>query len=152
MEQPKNRINLETLREMEKNTAVDALGIELAAMDDDRIVLRMPITDATRQPMGLLHGGVSMVLAESAASLHACWFVDLNEKAPVGIEINGTHVRSAAEGTVRAVGRVLRRTQTHIFHQVDITLEETGELLSTARVTNYYRSWPVKGPSSPVML
>ena len=142
MEGPKNPISLETLRTMEKNTAVDALGIELVAMDEDCIELRMPITDAVRQPMGLLHGGVSMVLAESAASLHACWFVDLVKRAPVGIEINGTHVRSASEGVVRAVGRVLRRTRTFIFHQVDITLEETGDLLSTARVTNYYRPWP----------
>jgi uncharacterized protein (TIGR00369 family) len=146
MEQPKNRISLETLRALEKNTAVDALGIELVAIDDDHIDLRMPITDAARQPMGLLHGGVSMVLAESAASLHACWFVDLTKKAPVGIEINGSHVRSASEGNVRAVGRVLRRTRTLIFHQVDITLEATGELLSTARVTNYYRPWSDQPP------
>ncbi len=150
MEAPKNRISIETLREMEKNTAVGALGIELVSMDDDRIELRMPITNAARQPLGLLHGGVSMVLAESAASLHACWFVDLTEKVPVGIEINGSHLRSASEGTVRAMGRVLRRTRTHIFHQVDITLEETGVLLSTARVTNYYRPWPEMGPDSPV--
>ena len=94
----------------------------------------------------------SPVLAESAASLHACWFVDLTEKAPEGIEINGSHIRSASEGTVRAVGRVLRRTRTHIFHQVEIILEETGALLSTARVINYYRPWPERGPESPVTL
>ncbi len=137
------RLSLETLRSLERNTASAALGVELVAVDEKQIELRMPITDAARQPMGLLHGGVSMVLAETAASMHALWLVDVTEKVPVGIEINGSHLRSASEGTVKAVGTVLRRSRSLIFHRVDLYLEETGELLSTARVTNYYK--PVGG-------
>lgn len=130
---------LEGVAAISQRTAFTPLGITVLDVSDDHVVLRMPITDAARQPMGLLHGGVSMVLAESAASLHATWGVDLNEKFPVGIEINGTHLRSASHGMVRAVAKVLRRTGTFIFHQVDIIHEETGEVLSTARVTNYYK-------------
>ncbi len=130
---------LETMRGLQTHTAITHLDIEFLDIDDDHIVLRMPITDKARQPMGLLHGGVSMVLAETAASTHACWGVDLTKVVPVGIEINGSHVRSAREGTVRAVGRVVRRSRSFIVHQVDISLEESGELLSTARVTNYYK-------------
>ncbi len=135
-----NRLNLDSLRSLGRNTASAALGIELVRIDDNEIELRMPITDAARQPMGLLHGGVSMVLAETAASMHALWLVDVTEKVPVGIEINGSHLRSASEGVVKAVGTVLRRSRALIFHRVDIYHEETGELLSTARVTNYYKS------------
>jgi uncharacterized protein (TIGR00369 family) len=130
---------LEQARAARKNTALDHLDIEVIDVGDDFITLRMPITDKARQPMGLLHGGVNMVLAETAASLHATWGIDLREKAPVGIEINGSHVRSASEGAVRAEARVVRRSRNFIFHQVDIFHEESGELLSTGRVTNYYR-------------
>jgi uncharacterized protein (TIGR00369 family) len=134
-----NRLSLDSLRALSTNTAIAALGIELVAIDEQQIELRMPITNATRQPMGLLHGGVSMVLAETAASMHALWLVDATEKVPVGIEINGSHLRSASEGTVKAIGIVLRRTRPLVFYKVDISHEETGQLLSVARVTNYYK-------------
>ena len=122
-----------------KNTAVEHLGIKLESISADQIVLTMPITDKARQPFGLLHGGISMALVETAASFHATWGVDLSEVAPVGIEISGSHVRSATEGTVRAVGQVVRRSRSMIVHQVDVYLVETGKLLTTARMTNYYK-------------
>ena len=122
-----------------KRTAAENLGITVHSIDADQIVLIMPITDKARQPYGLLHGGISMVLAETAASMHACWGVDLTKMLPVGIEINGSHVRSAKEGVVRAEGKVIRRTRSIIVHQVDIILDETDQLLCTTRVTNYYK-------------
>ncbi len=121
------------------NTAVRHLDISLESINENEIVLIMPISDKTRQPMGLLHGGITMALVETAASVHASWGIDLAKKMPVGIEINGSHVRSAKEGTVRAVGRVLRRSRSMIVHQVDVYHIESGELLSTARMTNYYK-------------
>ena len=131
---------LKTMGEMRRKSAGDYLGIDVVEFEDDGIVLRMPITDKTRQPMGLLHGGINMLLAETAASLHACWGIDLSKVNPVGVDINGTHLRSAREGTVRAEGRVIRRTRSFIFHQVDMYLEESGDQLAAARVTNYYKS------------
>lgn len=124
---------------MWRGTTMEALGMRLVSIDENEIVIEMPITDAARQPYGLLHGGVSMVLAESAASNHACWGVDLSRVLPVGIEINGTHLRSASEGTVRATGRVLRRSRSLIFHEVEIVHVESERLLSVARVTNFYK-------------
>ena len=123
-----------------QKTIFTPLGIKVIDVDDDQIVLTMPITDASRQALGLLHGGVSMVLAESAASIHATWNIDLNEKIPVGIEINGSHLSSASDGTVKAIGRVIRRSYKLIVHQIDIIHVESDTLLSTARVTNYYKS------------
>ena len=115
------------------------LEMEITRFDAEGVEFTMPITDKARQPMGLLHGGISLVLAESAASMHACWGVDLSEVVPVGVEINGSHLRSAREGTVRAVGRVLRRTRSLIVHEVEISHVESGDLLCVSRVTNFYK-------------
>ena len=100
----------------------------------------MEIGDHARQPYGLLHGGISMMLAESAASIHACWGVDLNKHVPVGIEINGSHMRPATDGHVCAIATVLRRSKTLIHHQVEIIHEETGKVLSVVRMTNLYKA------------
>ncbi len=120
-------------------TAVQHLDISLESISENEIVLIMPISDKTRQPYGLLHGGITMALVETAASVHACWGVDLTKVAPVGIEISGSHVRSAREGTVRAVGKVVRRSHSTIVHEVEVFLVETGELLTIARMTNFYK-------------
>ena len=128
----------ELLRRWPK-TAAAPLGIEVAEVNAERIVLTMPITDAARQPVGLLHGGVSMLLAETAASSHVCWGLDVTKVVPVGIEINGSHLASARDGNVRAVGTILRRGAQLVVHEVRITHEETGRLLCVARVTNFLR-------------
>lgn len=125
-------------------TVAGPLGIALVDIDDDGCVLRMEITNAARQPFGLLHGGVSMVLAETAASMHACWKLDVTERVPVGIEINGSHLRSITEGAVIAKCRVVRRAYTLIVHEIEIFNEATDELLNVSRVTNLYTSSPLK--------
>ncbi len=131
--------DLETVRRFaDRNTAVH-LGIEVTRYDAEGVELTMPVTDKCRQPMGLLHGGMSMVLAESAASIHACWGLDLTKTIPVGIEINGSHLASTADGTVRAIARVLRRGQSTIVHEIEITHVESGRLLCVSRVTNFFK-------------
>ena len=122
-----------------ENTAAGHHGIEIVEIEEDRIVAEMEITDKSRQPMGMLHGGVNMLIAETVASLHAGIGVDLSEKVPVGIEINGSHMRSVSEGRIRAEGRVIKRGRNMIWHQVDIYRMSDGKLISTVRMTNYYR-------------
>ena len=78
-------------------------------MDDDRLILRLPITEKVRQPYGLLHGGISLFLIETAASSHAAYGVDLTEVQPVGIEVNASHLRAATDGTVKAIAKVVRQ-------------------------------------------
>jgi uncharacterized protein (TIGR00369 family) len=129
------------LNAVSNKTILKTLGIRIEEFTEKEIVLSMPISDDTRQPYGLLHGGVSMVLAETAASFHACWGIDLNEKVPVGIEINGSHLDSADSGNVRAVGKVLRKSSSLIVHEVAITHVETGTLLCVSRVTNFYKKF-----------
>ncbi|KAA3648210.1 MAG: PaaI family thioesterase [Chloroflexi bacterium] len=130
---------LQMMSQIREGTAIDANGIEVVDFSDEHIELSMTIEAKHRQPMGLMHGGISMLLAETAASFHACWGVDLTKVNPVGLEINGSHLRSAREGTVRVIGKVVRRSRNFIVHQVDIFHVETDKQLTTARVTNYYK-------------
>ena len=131
---------LEQMRALIPKTAVEALGVEIVSVDSEQILLRMPMSDRARQPLGLLHGGVSMVLAESAASMHACWEIDLSRFVPVGVEINGSHLRSASEGHILAKGTVIRRSSRLVIHSVEIIHEETNRLLCVSRVTNFYKT------------
>ena len=121
------------------NTALEPLGVEIVAVNEKALTLRMPISDATRQPFGLLHGGISLLLAESAASMHSAWDINPEEVIPVGIEINGSHLRSASSGHVIAIARLLRRSQALAVHSVDIIHEDTQNQLCSCRVTNYYK-------------
>ena len=130
---------LEFVNGIHADKAFGVLGGQVTDVDDEQIVLELEITDAARQPFGLLHGGVSLLLAETAASTHATWNVDLSAIQPVGIEINGSHLRWATEGRIRAVGRVLRRSRRFIVHEVEILRQADDEVLTKARVTNYYR-------------
>ena len=130
---------LKQTRAAHARTALGALGGEIVDVDEEHIIVRLPITEKTLQPYGLPHGGISLFLVETAASSHASYGIGINEIKPIGIEINASHLRSATKGTLRAVGRVLRRGRTHIVHEVDVLLEETGELLCRGRMTNYYK-------------
>jgi 1,4-dihydroxy-2-naphthoyl-CoA hydrolase len=132
--------SVEQLRALLPKTAPEALGVEIVSADAEGILLRMPMSDRARQPLGLLHGGISMVLAETAASLHACWEVDLSRFVPVGIEINGSHIRSASDGHILAKATIIRRSSKLVVHNIEIAHEESGRALCLARVTNFYKA------------
>jgi 1,4-dihydroxy-2-naphthoyl-CoA hydrolase len=121
------------------NTALEPLGAKVVSVDETGLTLRIPITNATLQPFGLLHGGISLLLAESAASMHSAWDINPEEMIPVGIEINGSHLRSAKSGHVIATARLLRRSPALAVHSVAIIHEETQSQLCECRVTNYYK-------------
>ncbi len=131
---------VEAFRESRSQTAMGPHNVELVDIADDYAVLEMPIDDAARQPFGLLHGGVSLMLAETAASMHACWGIDLTTTAPVGIEVSGSHLSAATEGRVRVTATVVKRGRTLIRHRVEVVHVETGRVLSEVRVTNLYTS------------
>ena len=95
---------------------VARLGIELVESGPDWLRGRMPVDERTRQPFGLLHGGASVVLAESLASFASAAAIDLRQKLPVGLEINANHLRGVREGWVIGTARIvhLGRT-THVW-------------------------------------
>ena len=116
----------------------ERLGVEFLAVSVNRLVARMPVEGNT-QPMGLLHGGASVVLAESLGSigafLHAKTVWPDGVPSAVGIEINATHHRSARSGSVIGVATPVHLGRTLATFQVSISQAETGKLLCTCRIT-----------------
>lgn len=80
----------------------DTLGIQVVELTRERVVATMPVDSRTHQPFGLLHGGASVALAETAASLGGLMHVDHTKSVVVGLEINANHVRPKKSGTVTA--------------------------------------------------
>src|SRR6185503_10879375 len=108
--------------------------IEIIEMTPERVVATMPVDDRTRQPFGILHGGASVALAETVASLGAVMNVDLEKASAVGLEINANHLRAKREGTVRATAtpfHVGRSTQVWDIRIVD----EEGRSVCVSRCT-----------------
>jgi 1,4-dihydroxy-2-naphthoyl-CoA hydrolase len=131
----KTHFTIEKLRESDKGTMMEHLGIEYLEIGADFITARMPVDHRTRQPYGILHGGASVVLAESLGSVASVMCLeDPKLERPVGLEINANHLRSVAEGWVYGkvtpihVGR-----RTHVW-QIEITNEE-GKKVCVSRLT-----------------
>ena len=91
---------LDQLRNRATHHLADTLGIKLVELTKERVVATMPVDDRTRQPFGILHGGASVALAETVASLAATMNVDLERANVVGIEINANHIRAKKDGVV----------------------------------------------------
>lgn len=117
-----------------KDTLMAALDITFEQLTADKVVCKMPVGPKTKQPMGLLHGGASVALAETAASIAAMLNIDLNTHAAVGIEINANHVRGKKDGVVTAVATPLHRGQRTMVWDVKIHDEE-DRLISVSRCT-----------------
>lgn len=111
----------------------DLLGIEYETIGPERVVATMPVTPRHHQPFGYLHGGASVALAETVASLGATAGV-LPEKVAFGLEINANHVRPVREGTLRAVGERLHAGRTTQVWEVKIT-DERDRLVCVSRCT-----------------
>lgn len=93
-------MNLAHLKEIGKGTLLEALGIEITELGEGRVVATMPVDHRTHQPFGILHGGASVALAETVASIGAYALVDQETENVVGLEINANHIRAVRSGTV----------------------------------------------------
>jgi uncharacterized protein (TIGR00369 family) len=108
------------LRALPSRGLQDALGIQIVEMEPTRVVATMPVDDRTRQPFGLLHGGASVALAETVASLGAFANIDETRFAAVGIEINANHIRSRRDGSVRATATPIHLGRTTHIWSIEI--------------------------------
>jgi len=126
--------DLDVVRERGKGTMIEHVGIELVEAGDDFIKGRMPVDHRTRQPAGLLHGGASVVLSETLASLGANYCVDRAKLVCVGQEINANHIRSATDGWVYGVAKPYHLGRTSQVWEVKIT-DEKDKLVCISRVT-----------------
>jgi 1,4-dihydroxy-2-naphthoyl-CoA hydrolase len=110
------------------------MGIEILELTCERVTATMPVDDRTRQPFGILHGGASMALAETVASIGATACIDRERFIAVGQEINGNHIRSKTDGVVTAVATPLHvGGRSHVW-SIRIT-DEQENLICVARCT-----------------
>lgn len=125
---------MELMREASKGTLSDVLGIELVELSKEKIVARMPVEKRVHQPFGLLHGGASVVLAETVASIGAWMNVGESGKAAVGLEINANHLRGKRDGVVTATAVPIHLGRaTHVW-EIRLT-DEAGKLICISRCT-----------------
>jgi uncharacterized protein (TIGR00369 family) len=138
-------IDMELVRRATSGSGViGLLGVKVHELTRDRVVMSLPVGPKTHQPGGVLHGGVSALLAESAASFGGAISAPPGYFA-VGIEINASHLRSMVEGTLTAVATPARKGRT--IHVWDIALtDETGRAICDARCTLAIR--PSANPQS----
>ena len=128
-------ISLEKLNSMSVDNMVEYLGIEFTEVTPEYICAKMPVDNRTKQPMGLLHGGASVALAESVGSIASWLSLENPEKqAALGIEINANHLKSAREGYVYAKCMPLKVGRTMHIWDIKIT-NETGDLVCVSRLT-----------------
>jgi 1,4-dihydroxy-2-naphthoyl-CoA hydrolase len=128
--------SLSELNAMNRNTLMEQLGIEYIEVTLGYVHARMPVNDKTRQPMGILHGGSSLALAETAGSLGSAFMVGLDLFDVRGSQMSANHVRAARNGWVHAHAHIIHQGKnTHVWN-IDI-VDDDGQLVSTCRLTNF---------------
>ncbi len=125
---------LEDLNQTGVGTMVDFLGISFVEIGDDYLKATMPVTAKTKQPMGILHGGANVVLAETLASVAAMVVLNTETHYSVGLDINANHIRSVSEGIVTGITKPLHLGRTTQVWSIDI-FNEKGSLTCTSRMT-----------------
>jgi uncharacterized protein (TIGR00369 family) len=129
----KKAVTVEGLNAASANTVDSHLGIEFTEIGDDYLCARVPVNEKTRQPYGLLHGGVSVVLAETLGSCGAYCASPEGYKA-VGLDINANHIRGVTSGWVTGTARPVHIGRTiHVWH-IDLR-NDAGELSCVSRLT-----------------
>lgn len=129
----KKNFTIEQLNRMNENCAVSHLGIQFSAQGDDWLEATMPVDPRTIQPMGFLHGGISVALAETVASMAGFCCVE-EKQAVVGLDINASHLRPITSGNVSARATPIRLGKRVQVWQIDIQ-DEQHKLCCTSRLT-----------------
>ncbi|HLO11760.1 MAG TPA: hotdog fold thioesterase [Pseudoneobacillus sp.] len=117
-----------------QNTLISTLGIKITSLEKGKVMATMPVDERTRQPFGLLHGGASVALAETVASIGAYELVDKETEGVAGLEINANHVRGKRDGEVTAIATVFHQGKTTMVWDIKI-VDEEGQLICISRCT-----------------
>ncbi|MFO1270308.1 MAG: hotdog fold thioesterase [Rubrivivax sp.] len=129
----KHPVSVESLTQIHRGTAPGHLGIEFLEVGDDFIRARMPVDERTRQPYGILHGGISVVLAETLGSCGAASACPPGHRA-VGLEVNANHLRSTSSGWVTGTARPLHVGRTTHVWQIEL-VDDEGRPTCISRLT-----------------
>ena len=126
---------LEIANKITKNTLMETLEIEYIDVGPDFLVATMPVTPRVHQPMGLLHGGATVALAESVGSAASHLLIDAKEFEIRGIEITANHLKSVVSGIVTATASVLHKGKTTHLWKIEVR-DENDNLVSFCKLTN----------------
>ncbi|KMJ44176.1 hotdog fold thioesterase [Xenorhabdus khoisanae] len=129
----KRNIDVNMLNQFIDESMVRHVGIEFTQIGDDFIEGIMPVDQRTKQPFGILHGGASVVLAETLGSF-AGYLCSEGEQQVVGVEINANHLKSVREGVVKGVCKPIHLGRSHQVWQIDI-YNDKQQLCCTSRLT-----------------
>ncbi len=127
-------ITLHQLNQMNNGNMVGFLGIEFTEVGPDYVCARMPVDERTRQPMGLLHGGASVALAETLGSIAAYCTIDPGKQYCVGLDINANHIRGVTDGFVYGKASPLHVGRSTQVWEIRIT-DAAGKLVCISRIT-----------------
>src|SRR6188768_1733645 len=127
-------LTLELFANLEKNTMAEHIGIEWVELGTDYLKAKMPVDHRTQQPFGLLHGGASVVLAETLGSTAALLTLDVEKEVAVGLDINANHIRGPRSGLVTGTAKAIHLGRTTQVWEIRIE-DEAGKLVCLARLT-----------------
>ena len=126
---------LKMCNKLSKNTLMETLQIEYIDAGFDFLVAKMPVNSNVHQPMGLLHGGATVALAESVGSAASVFFINRETQEVRGIEISANHLKSKKDGEVFATARIIHKGKTLHLWEIRI-VDEAGDLISICKLTN----------------
>ncbi|MFT6749170.1 MAG: 1,4-dihydroxy-2-naphthoyl-CoA hydrolase [Flavobacterium sp.] len=126
---------LSICKEWSKNTLMETLEIEYIDAGEDYLVAKMPVNSRVHQPMGLLHGGATVALAESVGSAASIMFMNPEKQEVRGIEISANHLRSKREGMVYATAKIIHQGRSIHLWEIKI-VDENDKLISICKLTN----------------
>lgn len=126
---------LELANKLSKNTLMDTLEIKYVDVGEDFLVATMPVSSKVHQPMGLLHGGATVALAESVGSAASHLLIDTKNFEIRGIEITANHLKSVTSGLVTAKASILHRGKTTHLWKVEVR-DANEQLISFCKLTN----------------
>lgn len=126
--------SLDQLNLTSQNTMVSHLGIEFTGIGSDYIEATMPVDHRTKQPLGLLHGGANVVLAETLGSIASSLTIDTEKYSCVGLEINANHLKSVRDGVVKGVAKPVHLGKTTQVWEIKIS-NQADQLCCISRIT-----------------
>ena len=127
-------VSIDELNRLSRGTLIEHLGIVFTAAGEDWLQATMPVEPRTRQPYGLLHGGASVVLAETLGSSAGNLCLDTREQMAVGLEINANHLRAVREGSVTGTAKALHVGRSTQVWEIRIE-NEAGKPVCISRLT-----------------
>ena len=122
------------IRQVAENEMMQFLGVRVEVATAERVVMTMEVTPKVHQYVGIMNGGVSLYLCETAASIGVVAGADLTKVTPVGIEINANHLRAVSKGIITIEAKPLHTGRTMSVWKIDIT-NDKGKLVCTSRLT-----------------